>query len=109
MKYLIIFLISLTSFAEVVSEDIEKMVNQMVEKNIIDAQEAKKIKTRIQTISSDQWKQINKKTNEMAGRMPASKTPSQNRIEEVKTIDLDGKQFQEIQNQLRMIVPQYQD
>jgi len=52
---------------------------------------------------------INKKAEAAAKRYPASNTVSYNKIEEVKALDLDGEQFKTIQNDLRKIVPQYQD
>lgn len=97
------------SYAEVSHSDVETMLQQMIRENVISAQEAEKVKMRMKAMSPDQWSAINKKANEVASRTPASVTPSNNKIEEVQGIDLDGAQFKAIQNEVKKIVPEYKD
>lgn len=108
-KLLFIFLavFSASLWADVNPEHVEDMLNQMVRENVISEKEAEKAKFRLKTMTQDQWKAINKEANRIASRGPAS--VSQNKIEEVKALDLDGAQFKEIQNEMRKIAPQYQD
>ena len=112
MKWIMSVLI-LTSMpfahADVAPEDVDAMLQQMVRENVISAQEAEKAKIRMKSMNSDQWSSINKQAATVAARTPASVTPSQNKIEEVQGIDLDGAQFKAIQNEVKKIVPQYQD
>lgn len=95
--------------ADVSQSDVESMLQQMVRENVISAQEAEKAKIRMKSMNTDQWSAINKQAATVASRTPASVTPSQNKIEEVQGIDLDGAQFKAIQNEVKKIVPQYQD
>jgi hypothetical protein len=95
--------------AEVAPEHVESMLQQMVKENVISATEAEKAKIRMKSMSPDQWVAINKQAVAVASRTPASVTPSNNKIEEVQGIDLDGAQFKTIQNEVRKIVPQYKD
>ncbi len=111
---LIFSLIILLSFsiaqAEVAPEHVESMLQQMVRENVISPVEAEKAKLRMKSMSPDQWSAINKQAATVAAaRGPASVTPSNNKIEEVHSVDLDGAQFKEIQNEVRKIVPQYRD
>lgn len=112
MKWLMTFTL-LTSFAyaqvNVDHSHVETMLQQMVRENVISAEEAEKAKIRMKTMTPDQWSAINSKAAKVAARMPASVTPSQNKIEEVHNIDLDGAQFKAIQSEVQKIVPQYKD
>jgi hypothetical protein len=63
----------------------------------------------MRALSPNQWAQLNQQAVQVAARTPASVTPSQNKIEEVHGIDLDGAQFKAIQSEVRKIVPQYRD
>jgi hypothetical protein len=100
---------SFITFADVSPQDVEKMLGQMVRENVISREEAEKAKFRMKSISPAQWAQINQHAAKIAARSPASATPSQNKIEEVHGIDLDGAQFKQIQDEMKKIVPQYKD
>jgi hypothetical protein len=108
MKWFIAGII-FTSFlaqAEVSPEHVEIMLNQMVRENVISPEEAQKAKIRMKNMSSKEWAEINKKAKVIAQRSPASLVPSNNKIEEVQNIDLDGAQFREIQNEVKKIMPE---
>lgn len=112
MKWLLSFslLMSILSVqAEVAPEHVESMLQQMVRENVISAEEAQKAKIRLRSMGPDQWSALNKQASTIAARSPASVTPSQNKIEEIHGVDLDGAQFKEIQNEVKKIVPQYKD
>lgn len=112
MKTLILLGLTFTlnALADVSKENVETMLQQMVKENVISKEEAEKAKSRLHAVTPEQWAGINKTAYAAAARMPASENgTSQNRIEEVNGIDLDGAQFQAIQNDLRKIVPQYND
>lgn len=112
MKYIFFFCLtlSLNTFAEVAPERVGEMLEQMVRENVISRDEANKAIGRLKNISPDEWSAINKTAEAHAQRYPASSAKvSNNKIEEVKGLDLDGEQFKTIQNDLRKIVPQYQD
>lgn len=100
---------SFSALAEVSPEHVESMLQQMVRENVISPEEAEKAKIRMKNMTPDQWSAINKQAAKVAARSPASVTPSQNRIEEVNSIDLDGAQFKAIQNEVKKIMPQYRD
>ena len=93
--------------AEVAPEHVESMLQQMVRENVISATEAEKVKIRMKSMSPEQWSKINQQAAAVASRSPASVNPSNNRIEEVNGIDLDGEQFKTIQNEVKKIVPEY--
>lgn len=95
--------------AEVSPAHVDEMIDQMVTKNVISKVEAEKAKIRMRSMSPDQWSQINTEAHKIAARSPASVTPSENRIEEVKGVDLDSAQFKQIQSDIGKIVPQYKD
>lgn len=95
--------------ADVAPEHVETMLQQMVRENVISASDAEKAKLRMKAMTPEQWTALNQQASKVAMRTPASVTPSQNKIEEVHGIDLDGAQFKAIQNEVRKIVPQYQD
>lgn len=101
---LIVFASFTSANAEVGPEHIETMLMQMVKENVISPVEAEKTKIRMKSLSRDQWVAVNK----IAARSPAS-IPTNNRIEELQGIDLDGDQFKTIQKELRKIAPQYHD
>jgi len=110
---LFFFLTCLLSFntvsAEVTHEHVDTMLNQMVREHVISAEEANKARARMRTMSPEQWKQINAKGAEVAARSPASVKPSDNKIEEVQNVDLDGAQFKQIQDDIKKFVPEYRD
>jgi hypothetical protein len=95
--------------AEVSPTHVDEMIDQMVTKNVISKVEAEKAKIRMRSMSPDQWSQINTEAHKIAARSPASVTPSENRIEEVRGVDLDSAQFKQIQSDIGKIVPQYKD
>jgi hypothetical protein len=95
--------------AEVSPTHVDEMIDQMVTKNVISKVEAEKAKIRMRSMSPDQWSQINTQAEKIAARSPASVAPSENRIEEVKGVDLDSAQFKQIQSDIGKIVPQYKD
>jgi hypothetical protein len=113
MKFIFTLTILFTftaAHAQVAPEHVESMLQQMVRENVISPVEAEKAKLRMKSMSPDQWSAINKQAATVAAaRSPASVTPSNNKIEEVHGIDLDGAQFKEIQNEVRKIVPEYRD
>lgn len=113
MKWFVCFslLLSFQVKAEVSPEHVDQMIDQMVKENVISKEEAVKAKARMRAMSPEQWSQINSQANKIAARSPASvaMTPSQNKIEEVNKIDLDGAQFKAIQADMAKIVPQYKD
>jgi DNA-binding transcriptional regulator YhcF (GntR family) len=110
MKFVVaLFLMtSMNVMAQVAPQDVEKMLQQMVRENVISAEEAEKAKIRMKTMNSKHWADINQKAAKVAARMPAS-TPSENLIEEVHGIDLDGAQFKTIQSEIKKIMPQFRD
>jgi hypothetical protein len=95
--------------AEVEPQHVESMLQQMVRENVISATEAEKVKIRMKSMSPEQWSKINQQAAAVASRSPASVTPSNNKIEEVNGIDLDGEQFKTIQNEVKKIIPEYRD
>ena len=108
MKWLmsLTILVSFQLRAEVSHEHVDSMIDQMVTNNIISKVEADKAKVRMRTMSSEQWAQINTKAEAIAARSPASvNTASDNKIEEVQAVDLDSKQFQQIQSDMEKFVP----
>lgn len=111
MKWIVTVLMmsSFCAFAEVEPSQVESMLSQMVRENVISAEEAARAKFRLKNIKPEEWKAINAQANKVAARSPASVKSSNNKIEEVHNIDLDGEQFKAIQNEMRKIVPQYQD
>ncbi len=99
-------LVSFQLRAEVSHEHVDSMIDQMVTNNVISKIEADKAKVRMRTMSSEQWAQINTKAEAIAARSPASvSTASDNKIEEVQAVDLDSKQFQQIQSDMKKFVP----
>jgi hypothetical protein len=111
MKWLLamFFATSMIAQAQVTPQQVESMLDQMVRENVISAQEAEKAKLRMKNMNSQEWNDINKKAESIAQRSPASLKPSNNKIEEVQNIDLDSAQFKEIQNEVKKIMPQYND
>lgn len=109
---LLTFLVTLsTAYAEVSPEHVNSMLDQMVRENVISAGEANKARLRMKTMTAEQWSEVNAQAAKIAARSPASvaSAPSQNKIEEVNNIDLDSAQFKTIQNDMRKIVPSYND
>lgn len=112
MKYFLslALVVSLQVEAEVSPEHVDTMIDQMVRENVISKSEADKAKMRMRSMSPTQWSQINDQAGKIAARSPASAiTPSENKIEEVKGIDLDSAQFKQIQSDIGKIVPQHKD
>lgn len=104
---LLFALLSFHSLAEVDPSHVESMLDQMVQQNVVSKEEAQKAKIRLRSMNKDQWTEINRQAQSHAARMPAS--ASENKIQEVNRIDLDGDQFKQIQNDLKKIVPEYKD
>jgi hypothetical protein len=101
---------SLQVRAEVSPEKVGAMIDQMVSNNVISSAEAEKAKARMRSMTKEQWGQIHQQADKIAARSPASaETNSENKIEEVKGIDLDSAQFKQIQSDIGKIVPQYND
>jgi hypothetical protein len=112
MKWLlsITFVFSFQLRAEVSPAHVESMIEQMVQKNVISRAEAEKTKARMRALSSEQWGQINNQAASIATRSPASaNVQSEVNIAEVKTIDLDSAQFNQIKSDIGKIVPHYKD
>lgn len=111
MKWIAAFTIALsmtTAFAEISHERVEVMLDQMVKENVISALEAEKAKIRMKSMSPDQWTSLNKEATKVAARTPASENPpSENKIEEIHKVDLDGAQFKAIQSEVKKILPQF--
>lgn len=104
--YSVLILMSFQVRAEVSPEHVNSMIDQMVKNNVISEGEAKKAKIKLNTMSPEQWTQINEKAATIASRSPASaETVSNNTIEEVHGIDLEGKQFQQIQKDIQKFMP----
>jgi hypothetical protein len=95
--------------ADVDQKRVEQMLEQMVRENVISQTEAEKVKIRMKGMTTSQWSDINSKAKAIAARSPASVSPSENKIEEVHSIDLDGAQFKEIESEMKKILPRYQD
>jgi hypothetical protein len=112
MKYLfyIMIICSFSSLgAQVTPAHVESMLAQMVKENVISKTEADKVRAKVSTMTSEKWNQINKKASSIAARSPSSEISSNNKIEEVKSIDLDGAQFKTIQNEMNRIIPELKD
>jgi hypothetical protein len=112
MKWLLslTILMSFQLKAEVSPDHVDTMIDQMVSNNVISKVEAEKAKVRMRTMSPEQWGQINTQAGKIAAaRGPASVAASENKIEEVKGVDLDSAQFKQIQSDIGKIVPQYKD
>ena len=92
--------------AEVTPGHVESMLDQMVRENVISKQEAEKARGRMKSLTPKQWSEINKQSAIMAERSPASVTQSNNKIEEVNNIDLDGAQFNAIESEMKRIIPE---
>lgn len=112
MKWIIAFILIFTATvprAEVRPDHVESMLDQMVRENVISKEEADKVKMKMKTIPAEKWGEINKKASTINSRSPASTNLSENKIEEVKNIDLDGAQFKTIENEVYKIIPEYRD
>jgi membrane peptidoglycan carboxypeptidase len=106
----VLFMLVIPSLhAEVTPKHVESMLDQMVRENVISKEEADKARTRMKNLTPKQWSDINQQTAIMAERSPASVTPSNNKIEEVNNIDLDGAQFKTIENEIKRIIPEYRE
>jgi hypothetical protein len=106
LLFTILVLISFQANAEIAPDQVDSMIDQMVSNNVISKEDAEKAKIRMRTMTPEQWAQINTQAEKIAARTPASEnTVSSNKIEEVHGIDLEGKQFQQIQNDMKKFVP----
>ncbi len=106
----LVCLVSLSAWSEVSKDNVDDMIKQMVADKVISSEEGERARAKLKTMNSDQWQAINAKAMTQAARYPASaSTSSTNKIEEVGAIDLDGAQFKQIQNDLKMIVPSSKD
>lgn len=98
-------LFSFSALAEVTPAEVNSMIDQMVSKQVISAEEAEKAKLKMKAMSPEQWGQVNSQAAKIAARSPASaNVASQNKIEEVHGIDLDSAQFKQIQEDMKAIV-----
>lgn len=96
--------------ADVSPDHVDTMIDQMVSNNVISKVEAEKAKVRMRSMSPEQWSHINTEAGKVAARNPASvEVASENKIQEVKNIDLDSAQFQQIQSDIGKILPQYKN
>lgn len=111
MKWIATFTIALSmtsAFAEVSHERVVAMLDQMVKENVISAGEAEKAKIKMKSMSQEQWSMINNEASKVAERTPASENPlSENKIQEIHKVDLDGAQFKAIQSEVKKILPQF--
>jgi flagellar basal body rod protein FlgB len=103
-----LFLVSNPIYSDVSPDHVEEMLAQMVRENVISKEEAEKAKVRMHNMTPDQWSTVNKQAAAQAARSPAS-VDSQNKIEDVNKVDLDGEQFKQIQNDLKKIIPNYKN
>ena len=100
------FFLSASAVAEVTPTHVEEMLSQMVRENVISAEEAGKALAKLKNMNSEQWSKINEQAKIAATRSPASAlVPSENKITEVNTIDLDGAQFKQIEADMKKILP----
>jgi hypothetical protein len=91
---------STTAFAEVSRDEAKGIIDEMVSKQMISAQEAEKAKARLINLGAGEWASLNSYAEEKVGRMPAS-------VESSSPTDLSDEQFQAIQNDLAVIAPHY--
>lgn len=112
MKFLSLIALIITSsaFAEVSTDHVDAMLNQMVKEQVISKVEADKARVRMKAMSKNQWSQVNAQAAQAASRMPASventEAPAN---DDVSAADLDASQFHQIQNDMRVIIPQSRD
>ena len=108
LVFTLFFSLSITH-AEVSPGHVESMLQQMVRENVISAPEAERVKRRLKALGPEKWSAVNSKFSELTNRSPASAILSNNKIEEVHGVDLEGAQFNGIQNEVRKIIPDYHD
>lgn len=90
--------------AQVSQDQVGEMLDQMVQQNMISAEEAFKAKLRMKNMNNQEWTKMNTQAAALAAsRGPASVRP----IEEASGSDLDGQQFQQIKEDIRKIMPSY--
>ena len=106
MRFLLILFLmfSATAFADVTRDEARAIIDEMVTKQMISAEEAEKAKARLGSMSANDWKDLNKDAEGMASRMPASELKIENNSE---ATDLSQEQFQAIHNDLAVIAPHY--
>ncbi len=89
--------------AEVSREEASGIIDEMVNTQVISAEEGQKAKARLGTMNSAEWTTLNKEAEEKAARMPASVPES----DDSTSSDLSAEQFQAIQSDLAIIAPHY--
>ncbi|MES2526146.1 MAG: hypothetical protein V4598_03640 [Bdellovibrionota bacterium] len=107
MRFLIIltFLFSTTAFAEVSRDEASGIIDEMVSKQMISAEEGEKAKIRLRSMNPSEWTALNQDAEVKAARMPASVPESGEAAS--GSSDLSQEQFQTIQNDLAVIAPHY--
>ncbi len=106
MRFLLtlILMFSATAFADVTRDEASAIIDEMVTKQMISAEEAAKAKARLVNMTTNEWQVLNKDAEGMASRMPASELKIENNTE---ATDLSQEQFQAIHNDLAVIAPHY--
>jgi hypothetical protein len=108
MKYLLFSLTFLSLVpvkAEVSRQEVGEMLERMVQENVISAQEAQKAKIKMKYMNSQQWSEINQEASASSfSRKPAS--VGAGGFKKSKTLDLEGVQLKQIQDDLKNIVPE---
>lgn len=104
MRFFLSLMIIFTTncFAEVSRDEARVIIDDMVSKQMISAEEAEKAKSRLVDMSATEWSLLNKDAEDKASRMPASEDSA----EEVP-VDLSEEQFQTIHHDLSVIAPHY--
>lgn len=109
MKWILslsLLMLSSLAQAEVSQDQVGEMLKQMVKENVISEEEAKKAVLKMKTMNAAEWSTLNGKASTVAAsRKPASTDA----IKEAKGKDLDGAQFRQIQDDIKNIMPQYQE
>lgn len=101
-----IFFFPLLTQAKVSTSDVIHMLNQMVRENVISQKESEKIKLNLKNFSPKQWKRINENGVQFLKRMPASYSLPENKMTKVNKSDLENQQLHQIENQMKMMIPE---
>lgn len=106
MKWMYVFSLlmfaSLTN-AEVSQNDVSGMLDKMVKEGTISAVEAEKAKLKMKSMNGSEWSSMNSTAEKVAAsRRPAS-------IQETKSTDLDKAQFNQIEDDIKNMMPDHQD
>lgn len=89
------------AFAEVSQSDVTSMLDKMVRDGTISASEAEKAKIKMKSMNGTQWSALNSTAEKVAvSRRPAS-------IPEAKSSDLDKAQFNQIEDDIKKIMPEH--